>query len=1386
MKKIFWMLAFVLIICIISTSAIADYLDLPSSIKQIAEEAFANDNSIDNVYLPFGTESIGARAFAESSVHYIYLPESISYIASDAFDGCDNIQGYGYDGTYACEYFEKHNLPYERHYYKDDFLFTSMDGDNWKIDQYLGNATEVDLPSCVLENGKIATTIGSVLFVPDNNVVSITIPEGYTTIERSAFIYCTNLKTIYMPSSIQEIARQSIFGSNMFQISVICEPGSFVDTWALSNGLKSQHNTAKFSYNNINDTLCEIAKYNGTNQKLIIDSINNEGKTVAGIASGAFNMASVQTVYIPNTVISIADDAFADPRSIEVICEADSYAAEWANKNQIQYHLTSSNFSYTALDEMTCSVSGYSGTASIVNLPQTDKEGREVTAISPHTFYGNKMIKEVHIPATVNKIDNYAFWGCENMESISIPDQVSFIGSYAFADCSSLATIELPQSLSSLADYVFRNCNKLRKITIPQNVNEIGNYAFYECSSLSHVEMPTAISRIGQGAFNNCNSLLSLYLPDSITISDGAFNSCNAKIYANIGTDTAKSLSKSSQWDRKSIFYDPNYPNVQLMYIFDGENAIDLEVVGLENKSVNSVVLPSGVTIIGTSAFWNCSNLSYLSIPSSVCIIKEFAIYNSPNLKTVYLPNNIETIEKYNFNDQTIYATLHSKTSNAVTKTTLHFYDEMYPDYAFYGAWDDGTLCIECKNTDIESAVIPYGIEAIGWEAFRDCTKLNTIDMPETIKIIKEGAFANCTGLRTVTIPDGCTTVIGAFYGCKYLREINFPESVTYVGGSFSGCENLVKILAPVHGDNFGFENCYALKKVVLAEDVTSIGNFAFYNCTNLEYITIPETVTSIGYDAFYGCASLESINIPQAITYIGDSAFSWCGKLKTVNIPDNIEYIGKDAFDNIQFYVTKGSNAAFALSKGGNTFIDKNNPEFEYRYLYENEEITGLWCAYSGDRSTLKRITIPSDVTVLSGFANCENLISITLPQSVKEISANTFAGCTQLANIKIPSSVEKIGQTAFAGCSSLTSINIPKGVTTIEYNTFANCAKLSSVDIPSTVTEIGSSAFAGCSSLVSIKLPTGITIIKDNTFADCKSLSSINIPNGVIMIESYAFKNCINLENIFIPKSVTSIAVSAFYGKDRLNLKVESDVQLNLFNGTGAFVYTDHESNDPLTIKLKAALTYTRCSQYTVIPIAGHSLSEQEEGAMVMSYLERIIDMKERNIPITSISTLIISNVSVSTCYFDEQGNNRKMEYTILYSQTAEGTASAQLASITGNLTATLGTALISYNGQQYLINPADPETILKSLNTMRAILTIDAAKALKNGLTEQIDMNNPFGKNGAITYLKNIFNELGINTDSITVIEQLKKSLEAESISTYLESIKTLINIMIQTFV
>ena len=176
---------------------------------------------------------------------------------------------------------------------------------------------------------------------------------------------------------------------------------------------------------------------------------------------------------------------------------------------------------------------------------------------------------------------------------------------------------------------------------------------------------------------------------------------------------------------------------------------------------------------------------------------------------------------------------------------------------------------------------------------------------------VETDAFKSCSSLKNINIPEGVTSIgNSAFTSCSSLTNINIPEGVTSIGNS-------------------AFYMCSSLTNINIPEGVTSIGNSAFYMCSSLTNINIPEGVTSIGDNAFNSCYSLTSVNIPKGVTSIGSSAFSSCRSLVDVVVQGKPSLSNVDVFNNtyedLRIYVPRVYLTWYSTATNWNVFYDDN-----------------------------------------------------------------------------------------------------------------------------------------------------------------------------------------------------------------------------------------------------------------------------------------------------------------------------------------------------------------------------------------------------------------------------------------------------------------------------
>ena len=459
-------------------------------------------------------------------------------------------------------------------------------------------------------------------------------------------------------------------------------------------------------------------------------------------------------------------------------------------------------------------------------------------------------------------------------------------------------------------------------------------------------------------------------------------------------------------------------------------------------SSIQIAIIESGVTSIGSEAFYDCSGLTSVTIPNSVTSIGDWAFRYCSGLTSVTIPNSVTSIGWYAF---------------------------------------DG-----CSG--LTSVTIPNSVTSIGFDAFRDCSGLTSITIPNSVTSIGEYAFFRCSGLTTITIPNSVTSIgRSAFSYCSGLTSITIPNSVTSIGeGAFSRCSGLTSIKVESGNNNYDSRNnCNAIiekssntlitgcQNTIIPNSVTSIGDEAFYNCSGLTSITISNSVTSIGEDAFYNCSGLTTIVSEIETPFALYSVFSYYGTATLIVPPGK-----KSVYQNTAGW-KKFTNIVEAELMG----YEFENSGIRYK-IGENNTVSVVSRAekYSGD------VVIPSQVSYHGSNYD------------VTAIGPSAFEGCVDMTSVTIPSSVTTIGGAAFYYCTGLTTVDIPNGATTIGEGAFSKCEGLTSVTIPGSVTTIDSNAFFQCYALTQItSWIENPFVINSNVFpTSVYSNATLNVPSG------------------------------------------------------------------------------------------------------------------------------------------------------------------------------------------------------------------------------------------------------------------------------------------------
>ena len=273
--------------------------------------------------------------------------------------------------------------------------------------------------------------------------------------------------------------------------------------------------------------------------------------------------------------------------------------------------------------------------------------------------------------------------------------------------------------------------------------------------------------------------------------------------------------------------------------------------------SIQTVILPAGLTSICDDAFSCCTALTSLTIPDAVTCIGSWAFADCAALASLTLPAELTEIGYQAF-------------ENCIALTEITFPDALTAigEYAFSN----------CAG--LTSIPFPDGLTSIAWGAFRECAALTEVTLPVGLTELEADVFSDCTALTAIFVAEGnpCfssdaegvvfdreqTTLL--LYPCGKTGSYAVPDSVSVIGvDAFCGCEALTEITFPA--------------------GLTDICEGAFCDCTGLTSLSFPAELAAIDAWAFSGCIGLTSVPLPAGLTSIDPLAFTGCPALTAFSV---------------------------------------------------------------------------------------------------------------------------------------------------------------------------------------------------------------------------------------------------------------------------------------------------------------------------------------------------------------------------------------------------------------------------------------------------------------------------------------------------------------------
>lgn len=342
-----------------------------------------------------------------------------------------------------------------------------------------------------------------------------------------------------------------------------------------------------------------------------------------------------------------------------------------------------------------------------------------------------------------------------------------------------------------------------KSVTIPEGVKRICEDAFFSCRSLEEINLPDSLEEICNDAFEQCVALTRIRIPKNLKKYEGSYDCTSLVAY--------------------TIDEDNPYLSVVDGVLFNKDRTAIYSFPA--GKKVDSYVIPSTVTTIGTGAFKHCS-INRLTIPISVVSVRiwAFSYVNGADIQPCVVNDvfyegsksqweKIKIVETGNGNLMLLNANIHFAKEDE---------EESESDWSYKVNSDGKTVTITGYTGKDTEIIIPAALGGkkvtdIGREVFKDGIDIVSITIPDSVTTIGRYAFDNCASLTSITLPSRVTKIdVGAFNCCSSLKSITIPDGVTTISGhTFSHCERLTSITIPE-----------SVKTI-------STGNFAY--CANLK-----------------------------------------------------------------------------------------------------------------------------------------------------------------------------------------------------------------------------------------------------------------------------------------------------------------------------------------------------------------------------------------------------------------------------------------------------------------------------------------------------------------------------------------------------------------------
>lgn len=461
------------------------HIELNEGLTSIADGTFMSCNNLNQITIPNSISTIGEIAFSNcSGLSEIIIPDSVSTIGRAAFNRCENLKkisiGSGTtkicsDAFSECKSLERVNITT-----LSSWLNITFEGCTWE--RYLANPL-------YYAHG---------LYVNDELLTNLIIPEDITSINPFAFVECSSLKSVTIPKNVNKIGSYAFYkcGSliEVWNYSALkIESGKYTngsngyvgyyakDIYTVNSTTKQTTDSDGYIFYEDNNN-SYLLGYKGTERQLVLPEKSPKKQNYEVVQYAFYGCHFYTNVIISDGVTAIGQYAF--------------YKCSGLTSVSVGKGLTSVGF---------CA---FSGCNNLTGVYISDLKAWCNISFGYYDIYDSDYFLMDCITANPLYYAHNLYLNDVLVTNLSIPNGVSEIKVGAFTGCNSIQSVSLPNSIASIKMHAFDHCQSIKDFVIPDSVLSVGFFAFYHCDALQSVTIGTGCKSL-DAPFSSCNNLSS-------------------------------------------------------------------------------------------------------------------------------------------------------------------------------------------------------------------------------------------------------------------------------------------------------------------------------------------------------------------------------------------------------------------------------------------------------------------------------------------------------------------------------------------------------------------------------------------------------------------------------------------------------------------------------------------------------------------------------------------------------------------------------------------------------------------------------------------------------------------------------------------------------------